>query len=102
MNHRTPAEDFRTRLAALSREQLEEAMHYLRGYDSLAMDAALQLVSAPAGPEPDDEPVPYVPAPHLHAFDGGDCTVCGLSLADWAGQIADDAEFGHIAMEGTL
>jgi hypothetical protein len=47
MNHRTPIEDFRARLAALSREQLEEAMHYLRGYDSFAMDRALELAEMP-------------------------------------------------------
>jgi hypothetical protein len=53
MNHRTPAEQFRAALAALTREQLEEAMRYLRIRDEDAMDAALSFVTTPAAaPEP--------------------------------------------------
>jgi hypothetical protein len=95
MNHLTPAEDFRARLAAASREQLEQAMHYLRGYDPDLVNRALASLPAAA-------PV----ALHMHAFIAGDdgtfACPCGLSLADWARQTADDAEFGHIALEGTL
>jgi hypothetical protein len=48
MNHRTPIETFRATLASMSRAQLEEAMHYLRGYDSYAMERALELATMPA------------------------------------------------------
>ena len=93
MNHRTPAEDFRATLAALSREQLIVAMHYLRARDRDAMETALEIVTVPI----------VTAAVHFHAFiaaeDGGTCA-CGLRLADW-GREYDDAELDHMAIEGT-
>ena len=94
MNHRTPAEDFRARLAALSREQLEQAMHYLRGCDPDVVDRALASVPAAT-------PVPL----HMHTFDAeyGVCTQCGTDLATWSREsdVTDAAEFEHLALEGS-
>ena len=47
MNHRTPAENFRARLMAMSRPQLEEAMRYLHIVDPGVVERALQFAALP-------------------------------------------------------
>ena len=77
MNHRTPAEDFRAKLAALSREQLEQAMHYLRARcavtDPGAVDRALEIVSVSA-----DDVQPHCGARWPNLGPAGDMWTCTL------------------------
>ena len=88
MNHRTPAEDFRTALAALSREQLEQAMHYLRARDPDAMDRALQVVTTPvAAHAHDDADLPWTSGAHEFI----PCTVCTADACGACDRPAGDA-----------
>jgi hypothetical protein len=90
MNHRTPAEDFRAALAALTREQLEEAMHYLRDRDPRAMDRALQLVTTPVGAAAhnhDDADLPWTSGAHEFI----PCTSCAADACNACSRPAGDA-----------
>ena len=95
MNHRTPAEDFRATLAALSREQLEEAMHYLRGYNVFAMDRALELVTMPVtAHDHDDADLPWTSGAHefipCTACTADACNACSRPAGDAVHRIAGD------------
>jgi hypothetical protein len=71
-------------IAGLDRNDLISVVAYIGGADPRTLEGALTDLRLPREPAQDDEPVPYVPAPHIHTFsDRGWCTVCETTLDDW-------------------
>ena len=93
MNHRTPAEDFRATLAALSREQLEVAMHYLRARDEAAMNKALEFAAMRVH-DHDDADLPWTSGAHeflqCTACTADACNACDRPAGDAVHRIAGD------------